>query len=144
MMRIIPPRLTFVLILAIIIYFIIILSLLKRRMLNMKYTLLWLFTGVVMFVIVLQPLILVNLIRLLGITSAMNGLFILLIGFLIMLVLSLTSIASRQAGRITKLIQTQGLLEKRIRELEEKIEPNPDTSDQTDDLADSAKWEEYT
>ncbi|WP_026496192.1 DUF2304 domain-containing protein [Butyrivibrio sp. WCD3002] len=119
---IIPPRLTAVLITAIAIYFIIILSLLKHRMLNMKYTLLWLFTGVVMLVLVINPMLMFYIIQLLGITSAMNGLYIMLIGFLIMLVLSLTSIASRQAGRITKLIQNQGLLEKRIRELEEKVE----------------------
>ncbi len=119
---IIPPRLTAVLITAIVIYFIIILSLLKHRMLNMKYTLLWLFTGVAMLILVINPMLMFHIIRLLGITSAMNGLYIMLIGFLIMLVLSLTSIASRQAGRITKLIQNQGLLEKRIRELEEKVE----------------------
>ena len=118
---IIPPKLTAVLITAIVIYFIIILSLLKHRMLNMKYTLLWLLTGVVMLILVINPMLMFYLIQLLGITSAMNGLYIMLIGFLIMLVLSLTSIASRQAGRITKLIQNQGLLEKRIRELEEKI-----------------------
>ncbi|WP_026661185.1 DUF2304 domain-containing protein [Butyrivibrio sp. AC2005] len=122
MNQIIPTRLTIVLIVAIVSYFIIILSLLKHRKLNMKYTLLWLFTGVVFLVLVLHPMILVYFLRLCGITGTMNGLFILLIGFLIMLVLSLTSIASRQAGRITKLIQTQGLLEKRVRELEEKLE----------------------
>ena len=87
----------------------------------MKYSLLWLFTGVVFLVLVLNPEILLWFIRLIGITDNMNGLFILLIAFLIMLVLSLTSIASRQAQRITKLIQTQGLLEKRVRELEDKI-----------------------
>lgn len=119
---IIPTRLTVVLIIAIVIYFIIILSLLKHRMLNMKYTLLWLLTGVVMLILVINPMLMFYLIQILGITSAMNGLYIMLIGFLIMLVLSLTSIASRQAGRITKLIQNQGLLEKRIRELEEKID----------------------
>ena len=121
MTRIIPPRLTFVLILAIILYFIIILSLLKHRMLNMKYTLLWLLTGVIMLILVINPMILVRFKGLVGITDNMNLLFIVLIGFLIMLVLSLTSIASRQQQRITKLIQTQGLLEKRVRELEDGL-----------------------
>ncbi|WP_026664616.1 DUF2304 domain-containing protein [Butyrivibrio sp. FC2001] len=122
MNQIIPTRLTIVLIVAIISYFVIILSLLKHRKLNMKYTLLWLFTGVVFLILVLNPMILVYFLNLCGIVGTMNGLFILLIGFLIMLVLSLTSIASRQAGRITKLIQTQGLLEKRVRELEERLD----------------------
>ncbi|WP_027206073.1 DUF2304 domain-containing protein [Butyrivibrio fibrisolvens] len=121
MTRIIPPRLTMVLILAIVFYFIIILSLLKHRMLNMKYTLLWLLTGVVMLILVIKPMIVVQFKGLVGITDNMNLLFIVFIGFLIMLVLSLTSIASRQQQRITRLIQAQGLLEKRVRELEESV-----------------------
>ncbi len=127
MPRIIPVRLTIVLILAIIVYFIIILSLLKRKMLNMKYSLLWLFTGVVMLILVIDPMIVVQFKGLIGITSNMNLLFLVLIGFLILLVLSLTSIASRQAGRITKLIQTQGLLEKRVRELEDRLDKEENT-----------------
>lgn len=122
MFQIIPKKLTIVLILAIIFYFIIILKLLKDKKLNMKYSLLWLFTGVVLFVLALKPEILVWFLGLFGIVGIMNGLFIVLIAFLILLVLSLTSIASRQAGRITKLIQTQGILEKRVRELEERLD----------------------
>ena len=122
MERIIPIRLTLVLILAIVVYFVIILLLLKDKKMNMKYSLLWLFTGVVFLVLVLEPRLLLRVREMIGITGNMNALFILLIAFLIMLVLSLTSIASRQAQRITKLIQTQGLLEKRVRELEEKID----------------------
>ena len=129
MTRIIPIRLTIVLIFAIISYFTIILVLLKHRMLNMKYTLLWLLTGVVMLILVLNPEILIWAIGLVGMTSAMNGLFVSFIAFLILLVLSLTSIASRQAGRITKLIQTQGLLEKRVRELEDRLEEMNGTED---------------
>ena len=122
MFQIIPAKLTIALIVAVIIYFITILSLLKHKQLNMKYSLLWLFTGVVLFILVLKPELLVWFLGLFGIVGTMNGLFLVLIAFLIMLVLSLTSIASRQASRITKLIQTQGLLEKRVRELEEKFE----------------------
>ncbi|WP_026527606.1 DUF2304 domain-containing protein [Butyrivibrio sp. VCD2006] len=122
MFQIIPKRLTIVLIIVIVAYFTIILSLLKHKKLNMKYTLLWLFTGVAFLILVLRPEILVWFLRMIGIVGTMNGLFLVLIGFLIMLVLSLTSIASRQASRITKLIQTQGLLEKRVRELEERLD----------------------
>ncbi len=122
MPSIIPPRLTLMLIVAIIIYYVIILSLLKHKKLNMKYTLLWLLTGLIMLILVLFPQIMVKFISLVGITSLMNGLFITMIAFLIMLVMSLTSIASRQAQRITKLIQTQALLEKRVRELENKVD----------------------
>lgn len=129
MTRIIPLRLTIVLISAIVVYFVTILLLLKDKKLNMKYSLLWLFTGVVMLIMVINPSLIVWFKGIVGITDNMNLLFIVLIGFLIMLVMSLTSIASRQAGRITKLIQTQGLLEKRVRELEDLVY----TSQKSDD-----------
>lgn len=129
MVRLIPPRLTIVLIVAVILYFAIILSLLKHKKLNMKYTLLWLFTGVVLFILVIFPQIMVYFVRLIGMTDSMNGLYVMLIGFLFVLVMSLTSIASRQAQRITKLIQTQALLEKRVRELEDKVDIDGENSD---------------
>lgn len=116
----IPGRLKIVLILAIVLFFIITLSLLKHKRLALKYTLLWLATGVIMLVLVAVPELMLLLTQLVGIQSSMNGLFILLIGFLIMLAMSLTSIASRQSDRIRELVQTQALLEKRLRELEKK------------------------
>lgn len=50
----------------------------------------------------------------------MNGLFILCIGFIIILTMMLTSIASRTTMKMCKLIQEVAILEKRIRELEDK------------------------
>ena len=114
----IPGRLKIVLLTAIILFFVITLSLLKHKRLALKYTLLWLFTGAFMLLFVALPELMVRLTRLAGIQSSMNGLFILLIGFLIMLAMSLTSIVSRQSERIKELAQTQALLEKRVRELE--------------------------
>jgi len=57
---------------------------------------------------------------LLGFELASNALFSLLLGFVIVILLSLTAIVSRQSERIKTLVQTTALLEKRIRELEEK------------------------
>lgn len=50
----------------------------------------------------------------------MNGLFIIAIGFIIMILLSLTSIASRQNRKIRTLTQELAILDKRVRELEKK------------------------
>ena len=47
----------------------------------------------------------------------MNGLFIFCIAFLMMLVMELTSIVSRQAGKIRSLTQGQAILEREVREL---------------------------
>ena len=113
----IPATLRISLIIAVICYFIVILYFLKQRALNLKYTLLWLLAGVVMGVLV--PELLVHIIRIFGIQDNMNGLFIFCIGFIIMILLSLTSIASRQNSKVRTLIQEVSILEKRIRELEE-------------------------
>lgn len=115
----IPATLRISLIIAVICYFIVILYFLKQRALNLKYTLLWLLAGVVMGVLVLVPELLVHIIRIFGIQDNMNGLFIFCIGFIIIILLSLTSIASRQNSKVRTLIQEVSILEKRIRELEE-------------------------
>ena len=116
----IPSTLRITLIFAVICYFIIILYFLKNRALNLKYTLLWLLAGGVMGLLVIFPDLLVYIIRILGISDNMNGLFIICIGFMLMSLMALTSIVSRQNGKIRSLIQEIGILEKRIRELEEK------------------------
>lgn len=50
----------------------------------------------------------------------MNGLFIFAIGFMLMILLSLTSIASRQNRKLRTLTQELAILEKRVRDLEKK------------------------
>jgi hypothetical protein len=95
---------------------------LKKKTLELKYTLLWIFAGIIMAIIVLFPGILQSFIGLVGITSFMNGLFVICIGFIIILMMSLTSIVSRQAFKIRTLIQDNAMLEKRIRDLERKAD----------------------
>lgn len=115
----IPATLRFTLAAAVLCYFIIILYFLKKRALNLKYTLLWLLAGVVMGVLVIFPELLVVVIHLFGIEDNMNGLFIICIAFILMILMALTSIVSRQNTKIRQLVQEIGILDKRIRELEE-------------------------
>lgn len=114
----IPFTLRVTLSIAVICYFILILYYLKKRMLELKYTLLWLAAGVVMGIMIFFPEILVRFVRILGIESNMNGLYVLCIGFIIAILMTLTSIVSRQALKIRTLIQEISMMEKRIRELE--------------------------
>lgn len=114
----IPSTLRTSLILAVLCYFIIILFFLKQRALNLKYTLLWLLAGVVMGTLVIFPELLVRIIHIFGIEGNMNGLFIMCIAFMLMILMALTSIASRQNMKIRALVQEIGILDKRIRELE--------------------------
>lgn len=118
----IPHTLQMTLSIAVICYFIVILYYLKRKMLELKYTLVWLITGLIMGVMIYFPQLLVCFVRLLGIESNMNGLYILCIAFIIVILMTLTSIVSRQQLKIRTLIQKISMLEKRVRELESKKE----------------------
>lgn len=73
-----------------------------------------------MGILVIFPRLLVYIIHILGIEDNMNGLFIMCIAFMLMILMALTSIASRQNMKIRALVQEIGILDKRIRELEEK------------------------
>ena len=116
----IPTTLRIILIIAVASYFGIILVFLKKSALALKYTLLWMAAGVVLGVMVLCPKSLTFFIHLIGISDNMNGLFILCIAFLIMILMSITSIVSKQTERIKNLTQTIARMEKRLRELEDK------------------------
>ena len=118
----IPSTLRIVLIVALIFYFIMILIFLKNKTLELRYTLLWMFAGVILALLVIWPEILSRFVRLVGIQSNMNGLFIMAIAFIVMIMMSLTSIVSRQTNKIRHLVQEIAILEKRLRELENDSE----------------------
>lgn len=118
----IPFKLTVALIAAIAVFFILIIIFLKYRRLELKYTLLWLLTGIVMLILVLRPDLMRLLTSLAGIQSNMNGLFLFILAFVIMILMSLTSICSGLNERIRELVQTEALTEKRLRDLEKMIE----------------------
>ena len=114
----IPQALQLTLSIAVICYFIIILYYLKKKMLELKYTLIWLAAGAVMGIMLLFPDLLEWFRGLLGIESNMNALYILCFAFIIMILMTLTSIVSRQMLKIRILIQEISILEKRVRDLE--------------------------
>ncbi len=113
-----PVRLQITLITAVVFYFFMMCVFLKNKSLSLKYTLLWLFAGVILGALVMFPGILTWLNGLIGIQENMNGLFVWAIAFIVCILLSLTSIVSRQNHKIRQLIQTISRLENRVRELE--------------------------
>lgn len=104
----------------VLIYFILVIYFLKRRLIDLKYSLVWLLAGICMALFVIWPDALYMLMSGFGISVPVNGLFLVCIGFIIVILMSLTSIVSKQTDRIKQLVQHQALLEKRIRELEKK------------------------
>ena len=72
-----------------------------------------------MAVLVIAPGLLDLVAGLLGIATPMNALFAIAIGFIIIILMSLTAIVSKQTERIKNLAQENAMLEKRLREQEE-------------------------
>lgn len=118
----IPDKLRVSLILAVAVYFVLILWLLKKREISLKYTLLWLFAGLCMGILVIWPELLMIIIGFIGIESSMNGLFILAIAFIIVILMSITSIVSKQNEKIRSLTQTIAILEKNLLETQKERE----------------------
>lgn len=105
--------------LAICFYFLILFLLLRRKSLTLQYTLLWLFTGVVMLIFTACPGLLVWITALLGFKLGSNALFAILFFCVLMIMMSLTSVNSRQGEEIRRLTQELARMEKRLRDLEE-------------------------
>lgn len=115
-------KLTVTLIAGVLFFLIVIIALIKREQLNLKYTLLWLFTGIGMLLVAVVPKIATFVAKMMGVETPSNAVFIMGGLFMLLILLSLTSIVSTQMLRIRRLTQTQAILEKRVRELEKKTE----------------------
>lgn len=115
-------RLVISLLIGITLFLSIILILLKRRKLNIKYSLVWLTTVLCMIFATLFPGIIAKIATFIGIVTPINFVFIIEGVFVLIIILSLTVIVSRQNEKIYRLVQTQAILEKKIRDIEDKVE----------------------
>lgn len=116
-----PVSLQMSLSIGLVLYYLIIIWLIKKRSIALQYALLWLLSGIVLAVLIVFPNILVSIVHIMGIESNMNGLFVMAIAVILVILMSITSIVSKQNERVRKLVQQQALMEKRIRELENKL-----------------------
>ncbi len=106
--------------LAVLFYFASLAILLKRGALMLRYSLLWIFCGFMMTIVVVCPQILESVSKLMGVQVPSNALFILLIGFIVFLIMALTVIVSFQKKRLKMLSQAIALLENEIEVLKNK------------------------
>ena len=114
-------RLQVLLLIAVIIYFLIILYLMQKGRIQTQYALVWLLSAVVLLVVAVFPQIIYCLSDLVGIELSTNFIFFIAGVFAILILLSLTVIVSKFTERLKRITQTQALLEKRVRNLEEKL-----------------------
>lgn len=113
-------HLRIILSISIIVYFWLILKYIRQRRLLLKYALLWIFSGIIMIALVIFPKLLDVFIHLVGIQTPMYGLFIVVMSFAIIVLMSLTIIVSELNKKIKVLTQKMAIYEKQIRELQEK------------------------
>lgn len=88
----------------------------RRNRMNLKYSLIWIFSSIVILVFVLVPGLLEWTTKMLGFQVTSNMIYMLAIVAILLIVLSLTTIVSRQADEIRSLIQEVSLLKSEKKE----------------------------
>ena len=114
----ISAKLQIAMLIAVGLYFLIVLKLLRRKTLNLKYTLLWLASGAIMLMLAVFPKILGWFAALVGIYDPTIALFAFMFFCVVIILLSITAIVSKLNEKSKQIIQSIALLEKRVRELE--------------------------
>ena len=87
----------------------------------MRYSIIWLFSAFVLLVFAIFPYVVLVLTDLLGMAVPVNLVFLLVLAFILLLLLSLSSIVSGFAEKLKRLAQHNALLERRVRELEQQL-----------------------
>ena len=116
----IDPAFRALLLVGVVVYLSVIIWLMKKQKLLVRYAIIWLFSGAVLGVFEVFPYIVLVLRDIIQIVTPSNLIFMIVIAFLLLVSLSLTSIVSGLSEKLKKLAQQNALLERRVRELEEK------------------------
>jgi len=121
----ITQRLQMVALIAGILFLVMMIDLIRKNRVTVKYALLWLLSGVIMIVLAVFPHLLDLLAGLIGVYSPVNALFAILLCCGLVLMISFSVIMSGNKKAIVKLTQEISLLENRIRKLEEEKTQGP-------------------
>jgi len=119
-------RLQLVAFLGAVVLLFVVLEMVRRRRLMERYALLWLFAALVLIGLALWRNGLIHLSRALGIISAPNALFFVAFGFVLLLLLHFSSVASRLSDQTKVLAQRLALLEEQVRHSEERRQQTAD------------------
>lgn len=112
-------KLQIFMIVALAVYFWVLVSLLKKKRISLKYTLLWIFSGCLMLIIAIFPQVFGWISVLIGVEVPANALFAILFFCTLIILISMTSIVSKLNDSVKTLTQDVALLEKKVRELTE-------------------------
>lgn len=95
--------------------------LIKKGKIEVKYSIIWLAFSITMILFAIFPYIVYVLGDITGVINPVNFIFLTQIIFILLIMLSLSAVISGFSKKIKRLAQANALLEKRVRELEEKI-----------------------
>lgn len=109
-----------VLIVITLIYIFFILKSIKKKKLQMSFSLFWIITGILLIIALAIPNLVENISKMLGFEVPANMIFCLTIFVSFYLIFSLTVALSKENKKNTLLIQEVSLLKKRVDELEKK------------------------
>lgn len=98
----------------------VVLYLLNRGVLAVKYAILWLICGAGLLAVALFPYIIYVVRDLLDMVMPSNVVFLIMFGFVLLLLLSHSIAVSELSEKSKRQTQTIALLEKRVRELEQR------------------------
>lgn len=104
---------------ACVVFCVLICALVARRRLLLRYSLIWLALAILVALVALFPYPLFELSSIVGFTNPSNFIFFVALFALLAISLSLSIVVSRQASKITSLVQDLALTTNRVDALEE-------------------------
>lgn len=106
--------------LVVVIFLLVIVNYLRKGKLTFQYSLIWFVVAFALMFCILFPDVLINFSHIVGVEVASNFVFLAEGVFVLVILISLTLIVSKQRKQIVRLTQRMALMEKRLRELEKK------------------------
>lgn len=114
-------RLQLYMIIGAVILLAVIFSLLKRGLMSVKYSLLWLLLAVCLVIAAAVPYTVFVLRDMLDIQMPVNLIFLLMFCFVLVVLLSLSVAITQLAEKCKRLTQANAIMEKRMRDLEDMV-----------------------
>lgn len=96
----------------------------QKKKLSYKYTLLWLFFGIITLLCAIFPNIIVEISKIIHVAEPTNALFLIYIFLIIVIIFYISLAFSKLFEKVTTLIQENAILAQKVEELEKKNKEN--------------------
>ena len=116
-----PLTLRLALIAITLIYILLILRSIRRKKMNVSFSIFWIIAGFILIIFAIVPNMVEAISKMLGFEAPSNMLFVLTIFIAFYLIFNLTTIISQENKKNVLLVQEVSLLKKKVKELEEKM-----------------------